>query len=484
MGLNTKLEGPPLAENMDELGNTGLRQSGGQINEEFLTRLRGAAGRKVYREMSDNDPIIGGILFAFEKTVTRLDWHIEKDEAVDGDDERVEFLQGALDDMSESWTSTLSGILSMMPYGWSYHELVYKHRNGTNTDPARNSRYSDGKIGWRKWPVRSQESLNKWDIDATGGLRGMVQTTDLGGTCTVPIEKALLFRTNTARGNPEGRSLIRNAHRPHFFKKRIEEIEAVGIERDLAGLPVAFMDPAYLSSAASPAEVQVREAVSNIVKGIKRNEMEGVIFPLAYDASGNKTMDLQLLSSGGSRQFDTDKIVSRYNQQIAMSVLADFLLLGHEGVGSQALGASKIDLWMMAVEALALAISETVNNHAIPRLLALNGMNVQECPKLVFGQVDHIDLGILGGFIKAMTDAGHITPDPTLEDFLRETASLPPAEEPDEQEDTGLEGSVMDADGLAAMLAAQQAPPPPPPAGQAPATVPGVDSAGQAPAAA
>lgn len=474
--------------NMEELGNTGLRQSGGQIHEEFIVKLRGAAGRRVYREMSDNDPIIGGILFAFEKTVTRLDWHIEKDEAQDGEDERVDFLQGCLDDMSESWTSTLSGILSMMTYGWSYHELVYKHRQGASDDPTKNSRYSDGKLGWRKWPVRSQESLNKWDIDESGGLRGMVQTTETGNTKPVPIEKALLFRTNTARGNPEGRSLIRNAYRPHFFKKRIEEIEAVGIERDLAGLPVAFMDPAYLSSAASPAEKQVMEAVQTIVRGIKRNEMEGVIFPLAYDQAGNKTMDLQLLSSGGSRQFDTDKIVARYNQQIAMSVLADFLLLGHEGVGSQALGASKIDLWMMAVEALALAIAETVNNHAIPRLLKLNGMSTEECPKLVFGQVDHIDLGILGNFIKAMTDAGVITPDPTLEDFVREVASLPPAEEPDPNEDMGAEGT-LDPAAMAAMLAAQQAPPPgkpggPPVAAQPPA-VPGGDAgAGALPAAA
>lgn len=476
-----------MAENtMEELGNTGLRQAGGHINEEFVAKLRGSAGRKVYREMADNDPIIGGILFAFEKTVTRLDWHIEKNEAHDGDDERVDFLQGALDDMSESWTSTLSGVLSMMPYGWSYHELVYKRRQGPSDDPSKNSRYSDGKLGWRKWPVRSQESLNRWEIDETGGLRGMTQLTETGGTATIPIEKSLLFRTNTARGNPEGRSLIRNAYRPWFFKKRIEEIEAVGIERDLAGLPVAFMDPAYLSAAATPAEVQVREAVLGIVKGIKRNEMEGVVFPLAYNEQGHKTMDLQLLSSGGSRQFDTDKIVSRYNQQIAMSVLADFLLLGHEGVGSQALGSSKIDLWMMAVEALALAISETVNNHAIPRLLKLNGLPVEDCPKLVFGGVDHVDLGILGAFIKNMVDAGVVEPDETLEGFIRELADLPPADEKDEQEDMGVAGTGLTPEGLAAMAAAQQAPPPGQPGGPAaPSTLPGGDvDAGAPPAAA
>jgi hypothetical protein len=116
-------------------------------------------------------------------------------------------------------------------------------------------------------------------------------------------------------------------------------------------------------------------------------------------------------------------------------------------------------------------------------------MDVEECPKLVFGQVDHIDLAVLGGFIKNMTDAGVITTDETLEDFVRELASLPPADEPDPEEDMGVPGTGMTPEDMAAMLAAQQAPPPGQPGGpaapaQPPVTAGGDAGAGALPAAA
>lgn len=441
-----------MSEATSELGSTGLRINGGVVTEEFLTKLRGSQGRRTYREMSENSPVIGGILLAFEKTISRLDWRIEPGDVEQGGvEEDANFVQGALDDMSESFDAIIGNIFSFATYGWAFHEIVYKRRLGATDDPATRSRFSDGKIGWRKWPIRSQDSLKEWVTDDEGGVQGFRQVVDGQPDVIIPIEKALLFRTTTAKGNPEGRSMLRNAYRPHYFVKRIEEIEAIGIERDLAGLPVAFMHPQYLASNASQADKALREAVTQIVQGIKRNEMDGVLFPLAYDEAGNKMLDLQLLSSGGSRQFNTDQIIARYNQQIAMSVLADFLLLGHEGVGSYALGASKIDLWMMAVEALAKSIAEVINTHAIPRLLKLNGMSTEAPPKITFGDVAHIDLGALGDFIQKMQGAGVLTPDDRLEEFVRDAANLPQAEDPDPREDMGVP--------------TKRTPPPPPGAG-------------------
>ncbi|ASR84109.1 portal protein [Arthrobacter phage Wheelbite] len=457
-----------MADDMKELGNSGLKISGGQVGEEALLALRGPQGRRTLREMADNCPITGGVLFAFEQTLNRLDWHIEPGPDAEKDDEATaEFVQGAFDDMSDPWGTTLSSIMSCGIYGWSFHEIVYKKRNGLSDDPTQRSAFDDGKIGWRKWPIRAQDSLISWLTDPNGGVQGMRQMTDMGGDVTIPIEKALLFRTNTAKGSPEGRSLLRNAYRSYYYKKRIEEIEAIGIERDLAGLPVAYLDPEFLSSTATPGQVEVRQAVTEIVQNIKRNEMEGVLFPLAYNDQGNQIIKLELLSSGGSRQFDTDKIIARYNQQIAMSVLADFLLLGHEGVGSQALGASKIDLWLMAVEAIAKNVADVVNQHAIPRLLRLNGMDTTNPPRLVYGEVGHLDLKLFGDFIKSMADAGVITPDATLEDFVREKANLPQADV-DETEDMGADPQITPEMAAAAALAAAggQQPPQPPKPGQ------------------
>lgn len=413
---------------LGELGTTGLRRSGGFINEEFLPSLRGRRGSLVWREMQDNDPVVGSILFAIDKVVTRLEWRVEAQE--DGDEDVAEFVDSCIHDMSESWNSTLSGMLSFLVFGWSFHEIVYKKRDGQSKDSSKRSKFSDGKIGWRKFAIRAQETLNDWMVDPdSGGIIGMRQMDPSGfGLNEIPMEKGLLFRTTTQKGNPEGRSLLRNAYRPWYFKKRIEEIEAIGIERDLAGLPVAYVPPEYLSSNANADQVAVLGAVQDIVRNVKRNEQEGVVFPVVYDDAGHKMFELTLLSTGGQRQFDTDKVITRYDSRIAMSVLADFILLGHDRVGSFALGSSKIDLWTMSVDAIAKSIAEVINQHAIPRLLRLNGMDDANPPLLSFGEVAHVDLQELGDFVQKLTAAGILTPDAKLEEYLRQSAGLPHAE--------------------------------------------------------
>jgi phage gp29-like protein len=419
----------PTRPDLNELGTSGLRRSGGFIHEEFLTQLRGKRGLLVYREMADNDPVIGSILYAIEKVILRLDWRVDPYDESEEAKAIAEFIDECMEDMSDSWDQTLASILSMLVYGFSFHEIVYKVRGGDSKDPKRNSKHSDGKIAWRKFAIRSQETLNNWMMDEDGGIQGFRQMDPTGGGFReIPMDKGLLFRTNVSKNNPEGRSLLRNSFRPWYYKRRIEEIEAIGIERDLAGLPVAKVPPEYLSSGATAAQQAVLANITEIVQNIKRNEQEGVIFPMMYDESGKEMFSLELLSSGGSRQFDTDKVIARYDQRISMSVLSDFILLGHEAVGSFALGSQKMDLWTMSIDAIAKSIAEVVNQYAIPRLLKLNGMNTELCPYLTYGQVSHVDLGELADYVQKLTSAGLLMPDENLEAYLREQASLPPAE--------------------------------------------------------
>ena len=85
--------------NLEELGSTGLRRTGGTVYEELLTVLSGLRGARVYREMADNDPTIGSMLFAIEKVITRLEWRVDpySDNSADGevnpeDKETAEFV--------------------------------------------------------------------------------------------------------------------------------------------------------------------------------------------------------------------------------------------------------------------------------------------------------------------------------------------------------------------------------------------------------
>lgn len=66
-----------------------------------------------------------------------------------------------------------------------------------------------------------------------------------------------------------------------------------------------------------PENADIVAGLETIVRNIRRDETEGVVLPAGYK--------LELLSSGGTRQFDTNAIVNRYDTRIAMTVLADFI---------------------------------------------------------------------------------------------------------------------------------------------------------------
>ena len=272
-----------------------------------------------------------------------------------------------LEDMQDTWTDTISEILSFLTYGWSFHEIVYKRRMGNTKNPTTKSKYTDGLIGWKKLPIRAQETLYRWEYDNEDNLLGMTQMPPPDfGTYTIPMSKALLFRTKSRKNNPEGRSILRNAYRSWYFKRRIQEIEGIGIERDLAGLPVMH-GPEGLDLWNDDIEdnKQTRIALENMVKSIRRDEMEGVVLPAGYE--------LELLSSGGTRQFDTNAIINRYDTRIAMTVLADFIFLGHSETGSWALSSDKTELFAMAIGAFLDMICETFNSQGIPPLIDING---------------------------------------------------------------------------------------------------------------
>ena len=407
---------------MKEYGRIGQNRWEGVFSEEFLPELSGIRGIKVYREMERNDDTVGAILFAIKMLVRHAAWNIEPGGNSAKDKEAAEFVKQCMHDMQSTWTDTISEILSFLPYGWSFHEIVYKRRNGKSANRNLNSKYTDGLIGWQKLPIRAQDTLFRWEYDDKDNLLGMTQMPPPDyGLLTIPIQKGLLFRTESTKDNPEGRSILRNSYRSWYFKRRIQEIEAIGIERDLAGLPVMTGPPGLdLWDKEDEEAAEVYSAMVAMVKNIRRNEYEGVVLPDGYK--------LELLSTGGTRQFDTNAIIQRYNTSIAMTVLADFMMLGHQQVGSFALSSDKTELFSMAIGAYLDIICETFNSQGIPQLIDVNGSHfdgITDYPKLAHGDIENADIQKLAAYIKDMTGVGILVPDDGLEDYVREAAGLP-----------------------------------------------------------
>lgn len=415
---------------MAEIGRIGQKRYGGVFYEEFLRDLQGIKGIKTYQEMANNDDTVGAILFAIKMLIRHAQWNVEPGGDTAKDKEAAEFVESCMNDMQSTWTDTISEILSFLTYGWSFHEIVYKRRMGKSRNKKTNSKYSDGLIGWQKLPIRAQDTLYQWEYDNKDNLIGMTQQPPPDyGLFTIPLKKALLFRTESAKDNPEGRSILRNAYRPWYFKRRIQEIEAIGIERDLAGLPVIYGPEGVDLWAEDEETKKTLGALTSMVKNIRRDEYEGMVLPGGFK--------FELVSTGGSRQFDTNAIINRYDTKIAMTVMADFLMLGHNKVGSFALSSDKTELFSVAISSFLDVICETFNSQGIPALIDINGDHfngITDYPKMTHGEIEEVSIKEAGQFIKDMIGVGVLIPDDGLEDYIREIGHLPERTEDTRQE--------------------------------------------------
>lgn len=423
-----------------EIGKTGLKRAGGYVNEEFLPQLRNRKAIQVYREMSENDPIVGSLLFALKRLMSGVTWRVEPASSNSADRKIAEFIEQCMDDMTESWASFIMEALSSLEFGWSWHEICYKRRLGPWYENDKNgnlhrSQYEDNMVGWAHLPIRAQESWQRWIFDPKGNAIAMVQMPAPDYQFRViPRTKSLHFRPSSHKNNPEGRSILRNSYRPWYFKKRHEEGEAVGVERDLTGLPVALLPPSIINSKPGSDEYKTLESYKRMVRSVRRDENDGLVLPVEYDAKGNKLYDFSLLTSGGSRQFDTNAIITRYESRILMPVLADFILVGHEGVGSYNLHTDKTGLFKVACNSIVKLLAAELNMSAIPSLLRANGIKPRELPKLVPSDVDSPDLAQLAAFMTAMGNLGvQWFPDPKMEGFIRQAADLPELDKDQEE---------------------------------------------------
>lgn len=386
-----------------ELGQSGLKQSYGYVQEEYLPTLRGTNAVKVYEEMS-TDAIVGAVLYAIEMMMRRVPWTVQGP--------HTDFIEDCRQDMSHSWEDFMAEAMSVLPFGWAYHEICYKQR-------------PDGMIGWKKLPIRGQNTLNRWEIDAQGGIKGMWQSCG-GHAIFLPIEKCLHFRTSQRRNNPEGRAILRTAYTPWWYRKRIREIEAVGVERDACGIPVAEVPAEWAAAESGSDGAAAFLAYKDIVTNLRNDEQAGVVLGQAYDEFGNPLVKLSLLNSGGRRNFDTGNIISRYALEIAQSVLFDVILMGHEKVGSYALASTKDDLAVMGLEAQVEQIARVFNKFAIPRLLELNGLSNDPPTTLVPGDLMPLNLEAVIDAVWKLAQAGApLFPDEALTNHLRRLLGLP-----------------------------------------------------------
>ena len=140
-------------------------------------------------------------------------------------------------------------------------------------------------------------------------------------------------------------------------------------------------------------EKAIYDYYQKIIRNIHNNEQAGLVLPQAHDPESKQPMfDFELMGVQGGKQYDTDKIIRRWDNKILTLLFADFLKMGQDQVGSFALAGAKTNLMSMAVEARLQEIADTLNNDLIPQTFRLNGWSDTELPYFKFGKLDEVDL--------------------------------------------------------------------------------------------
>jgi hypothetical protein len=413
--LASKGTAQPDGAHTEIVGQPGFQQYGGFVQDDVLRELIGQRARTIYREMADNDATVGALIFAFSTLMRAAKWEVQPVDESSKAEEAAEFLKDVLfKDMGKPWGDVIDDAASELVYGFAVQEIIWKRRE------------KDNRIGIDSLSPRSQHTIWQWTFDEKKdfAVTGAVQQPYSGMQVTIPVDKLVLHKTQPQRGNPEGRSILRSAYRSWSMKKRLENIEGVGMERDLAGLPVMKVPAGMLDPKADPEQRTALQAYKTLVKRIRRDSQEGIVLPSSRDQNGHLMYELELLSTGGTRAFDTTKILDRYGKAIAMSTLADFIYLGQQSVGSFALSSDKTELFGVAVGGFLTGIENNYNRQLIPRLWAYNALDPEVMPILKHGDVEQTSLAEVVSVINTIISGGGIL-DRETENAMRTRAGLP-----------------------------------------------------------
>lgn len=401
-------------------GIPGVKRSGGYVYEEWLKELALHKGLRLYREMGDNDPLISGFLLLVGGLYRTMDWTAEPfDPEAQEDLDAAEFLGEEMDALEPTIPELMGEIADQFQFGFAVAEMIFKRR-------------PDNRIGWKEWRFLAPETRDRWVFDEkTGEAVAFVQTPPPDyQERVIPLAKCIHLRTTRRKGNPEGRSILRGAYRSYYYKTKLEEIEAIGCERDLAGLPMMKIPLRYMLPDAPPEDKALYEVAKQLVRNVRRDEHEGVVIPSDVFADSKVPMlDFSLVSTGGSRSLDIGKVIERYDARIAMAMLADFMLLGHQQVGTFSLSSDKTSLFTVVAGGYADALAAELTRQAGRRLLDLNGFKGRAWIK--HGDFEKEDINAFTTSLERMTRAGIIgAGDPALDAYVREMMNLP---EPDEE---------------------------------------------------
>lgn len=404
---------------------SGTQISGGRIyGIEQNADLRGTAWAQTEAEMRRTDSAVAALCMAVENTLLSARFTFRAPEgAQPRGREAADFLNtafglnGQRGEMAGTFESFLAQAVRFVSTGFRYFEVVWK--------------VADKRVWVHELADCDPTAHQEWVTNPrTQRLEGITQKAAFGVStpgAMLPADKMLLLTLNRTGANFEGAGMLRPTYFPHKLKRHTMDMLGIAVERWAVGTPYGEIDYRQLTESSGYTDADVTTLISNAAAQLKSytsSEIGYLMMPagIKLDRFGGD------LDPAGAQS-----VLQMCNQEIFLSGLVQFILLGVNDTGSRAVGDVQESFFRRACVNYLDNVASGVGGKAgvatgiAGRLLEWNfpGLPPGDTPVLEHHGLAADPLTEILGQLPALGGAGFVQPRDAVENAILTRAGLP-----------------------------------------------------------
>ena len=387
-------------------GDPGLNEFALNTNRtvEHIVELQGREGSRKYQQMAKGDPQVGMILRVHKNPIRSACWGIAvPDDASDKEKMAIELInKWFFEDYTLTFDTLLGQILSFLEYGFSCFERIWKPFNFNNT----------------MFLVPTLQQRMQTSIENIFPHENKIQQiTITKGLVEIPLDDMVFFILNQQGQDMRGESLLRNAYVSWKHKSVYNQQLGIGIQRTMSGVPsLKVPKGTKVDGADYTAAVQLLE---NIVF----HENAYMIYPDGWEFA---------ITDSNFNADQVQKAIDAKDREMALSVLAQFVLLGQAGKGgAYALSRDQSDFFLDGLQYIVTLVENIFHRQVITPFIKLNFGDTVDPGRV---QLRGLNLNKKAGeelskILGAITSQGYMHPTVDDEIQLRKGLEMPPLSE-------------------------------------------------------
>lgn len=280
------------------------------------------------------------------------------------------------------------------------------------------ARISDQIVGLKDISPRAQFTIERWDVEAHGALLGVVQRSPQNSQeIYIPRDRLLYMCDDSLNDGPEGLGLFRHITKPAEELEKFEDLEGIGYENSLRGMPVARLPLSEMAQDAetnpekAPLNQQIMNAFSNLFKNHAKDPQRAMALDSAVyenvdgSPSSQRKYDLDVIKSGGEGEVEIAAAIVRKQREIARALGTESIMLG-DGAGSRSLADSKDGELHKKVDGALTAINHQLKRDVMTPIMIKNGWDLSLMPEITFGKVTSMSVEQLAGMVERLARSG------------------------------------------------------------------------------